>query len=738
MMNLMQYITPTLVFPIVVLAAMFCLLSYYRHAMSPREGTLEWVTMASAAPRPLSFPRRRFPMRRKDALPLLLLTAVYAFTAFWNLGSFTNPQSFCQLSAGETVTFTLAEPTAISRVMYYTGLNTGSYTLEASPDGETWYTLLSYEDEANDVSGLVWRENGDGSTLPAGLDTANTSAALHQKYSDLFKWIDNDLLRTGEGPDPLSLEVRMFRLTGNPDSGDAWLELGELALYDADGALITLRDISYTGEGASPLFDEGETVPAMPTWYNSSYFDEIYHPRTAYEHIRGIYPYEISHPPLGKLIIGLGIRMFGLTPFGWRFMGALFGVLMVPLLYVFLKNLFGKTVVAFCGTALFAFDFMHLTQTRIATIDTYGVFFILAMYYFMYRYLTLPAGTPFRKGALPLFLSGLMWGIGAASKWTVIYGAVGLALLYFIGLYFKWRDWPREEVAPRFGPWLVKTLLFSVLCFVLIPAVIYTASYLPYAAAQGDTSLENLIKVMWDNQVYMLTYHEGVHTPHPYSSRWYQWIVDGRPILYYLDNQSGAAQGLKCAFGAFSNPIVCWGGLLAMIACAAQSFRRFRSKMLFFLLSGLAAAGAVIGVDGVLSAELDGLVRLRNLCLLAGGVLIYWLLGYLASKSFPRYSSKALFILIGYLSQLVPWMFIGRITFAYHYFPSILFLVLALAYVFNDLVGRRAPGWRAAVYGTTGGAVALYAAFYPVLVGIMVPTWYTTNFLRWIPGAWPF
>lgn len=109
MMNLMQYITPTLVFPIVVLAAMFCLLSYYRHAMSPREGTLEWVTMASAAPRPMSFPRRRFPMRRKDALPLLLLTAVYAFTAFWNLGSFTNPQSFCQLSDGQTVTFTLAE-----------------------------------------------------------------------------------------------------------------------------------------------------------------------------------------------------------------------------------------------------------------------------------------------------------------------------------------------------------------------------------------------------------------------------------------------------------------------------------------------------------------------------------------------------------------------------------------------------------------------------------------------------
>ncbi|MFR0875051.1 MAG: hypothetical protein ACLSHC_10910 [Bilophila wadsworthia] len=29
---------------------------------------------------------------------------------------------------------------------------------------------------------------------------------------------------------------------------------------------------------------------------------------------------------------------------------------------------------------------------------------------------------------------------------------------------------------------------------------------------------------------------------------------------------------------------------------------------------------------------------------------------------------QGLFIVIGYLAQLVPWFFIGRITFAYHYF----------------------------------------------------------------------
>ena len=37
----------------------------------------------------------------------------------------------------------------------------------------------------------------------------------------------------------------------------------------------------------------------------------------------------------------------------------------------------------------------------------------------------------------------------------------------------------------------------------------------------------------------------------------------------------------------------------------------------------------------------------------------------------------------------------------------------------------------------TAGNTALFAAFYPVLAGAFVPTWYTANFLRWFP-AWPF
>ena len=654
MQDLIQYITPTLLFP---LAFLFFLLAFFSRAWTvlfPRRTLPQGGEDILPVLRPpMTFSAPLHPMERRDLLPLLLLTAVYAVTAFWHLGSTVAPQSFESLGDREPHVITLSQEVYVTKFRYYPGLGTGKYNLEISSDGEHWSTLWTQEDE-----------NGETSYYWADAAGYEPSYALAQNYDDLFKWLEI----TPTNPQ----NVRYLRITGRGDKLP--LELGELALYTSSGRL----ELSSTGDGAitvqgcEALFDEPDTVPEESSFFNSSYFDEIYHPRTAYEHVRGVYPYELSHPPLGKLIISLGIRLFGMTPFGWRFMGTLFGVLMLPLLYLFLKNLFGKTPLAFCGTALFAFDFMHLVQTRLATIDTYAVFFILAMYYFLYRWLALPAGTPFRRGALPLLLSGCMFGIGAASKWTVLYGGAGMAILYFINLYFKHRDWPWEESEESFSSWAWKNILFSVLCFVAIPVVIYVASYLPYAQARGDTSLSNLLAIVWDNQKFMFNYHKGVTADHPYASQWWQWILDIRPILYYREYLPG---GLKSAFSAFSNPAIAWGGLLALIV------------------------------------TLFSLVRRR--------------------------SGIALFILIGYLAQLVPWIPITRPTFAYHYFPATLFLVLALSYVFNQLMEALPAGrWRRPIYGFTGVTAGLYFLFYPELVGIPIPTWFSTAFLQWLP-SWP-
>ena len=551
---------------------------------------------------------------------ILALTLVYTLVAFVNLGDTRAPQSFRQLD-NEYADIELANPSPIGRVMLYTGIVQGSYTLQFSPDGETWIPAANYE----------------------------------QGHASLLKWEEPELFAVPEG------DVRTVRVIGYDGA-----ELGEVALFSPSGERL---EISC---GVTEFCDEQALVPETPYFLNSSYFDDIYHARTAWEHLRGMWPYEISHPPLGKEILSLGILLFGMTPFGWRFMGTLFGAAMLPLVYWFARKLYGGKTVPACCAALLATDFMHFAQTRIATIDTYGVFFILLMYGFMYDYLQ----TRSRKA---LVLSGLFFGLGAASKWTCLYAGAGLGVLWLA-------DWIRQAraAAPEGkalgekpadaqpGRAFLQNVGWCLIFFVAVPALIYYLSYIPYGAARGAAPFSlDYTKIVWNNQVFMFTYHKGVNATHPYSSRWYQWMLDIRPILYYLKRFD---DGRRSSFGAWLNPLLCWAGLLSLF------------------------------------------------------VLLYMAL--------VRRDRKAGFLLWGYLAQLLPWVLITRTTFEYHYFPSSVFLVLALGYVFA-LMRDCEKDWKWRVYGLCGLSAALFVLFYPAISGLPVNSETATKFLKWLP-TWPF
>jgi dolichyl-phosphate-mannose--protein O-mannosyl transferase len=363
-----------------------------------------------------------------------------------------------------------------------------------------------------------------------------------------------------------------------------------------------------------------------------------------------------------------------MTPFGWRFTGALFGVLMLPFLYWLLKSMFNRTVLAACGTALFAFEFMHLTQTRISTIDVYAVFFILLMVLFMYRYMTTDFEESFWRTNLPLILAGLSFGIGAAAKWVSIYAGAGLLALFLIYLFRRESYYRQNE--HRFSPFFFGTAAVCLFSFIIIPGVIYIACYIPYAASAGNPlTAETVWAQFWGNQKHMYEYHsKGVlGATHPYSARWYQWVFDLKPIIYY--NSAAAEAGTRGRIWAFTNPLVTWAGLPAMMSC---------------------------GIGLVL-----------------------------------RRSHKALFILICFLSQLLPWIPIERITFPYHYFPSMIFICIAIAYVFHRMIERDGKRGTRHMIIFTAAAVALFALFYPVLSGTQVPGWYPQYLLQWLPnGYW--
>jgi len=169
----------------------------------------------------------------------------------------------------------------------------------------------------------------------------------------------------------------------------------------------------------------------------------------------------------------------------------------------------------------------------------------------------------------------------------------------------------------------------------------------------------------------MYNYHSTLVAEHTFSSSWWQWIFNIRPVLYVHEGMGD----LRAKFGAFGNPVISWGGLLAMITMAVRVY---------------------LYRDG-----------------------------------------KALFILIGYLSQLLPWVVVTRILFAYHYYPSTVFLVLALAHMFNTIVEKKGESGIPAVIGYTAVTGSIFAIFYPSLSGMYMPQWYYSNVIKWF-STWPF
>ena len=375
---------------------------------------------------------------KKDILFVLGITLIYGVFALTNLGSTSAPQTYwASEKAGESMTVRFDKSERVAAYSVFGNIDDDGTLLISTPNGH--------------------------------------EETFTQTYDDMFRWkkISTDFITN---------TVTLSLYSGS-------LKLNEIAFFDGNDERIPVTLVGATGSQAN-LVDEQDTVSATPSYFNGMYFDELYHARTAYEHLNNLAPYENSHPPLGKVLIMLGVWAFGMTPFGWRVVGALFGIGMLPVLYAFGKRLMKDSNYALVLTALFAFDFMHFTQTRIATIDVYSVFFILLMYYYMVQYITMNFYADGLKRTLkPLALSGLFFGIGAACKWTSIYAGAGLAVLLASSLIARYLDYlhvnARDNDADKarvkeFWPLCIKTLSWCLLFFIAIPFAIYFASYLPY------------------------------------------------------------------------------------------------------------------------------------------------------------------------------------------------------------------------------------------------------------------
>lgn len=488
---------------------------------------------------------KKYKLNKKDYMLMGILTLIALFLGLYKLGDNFAATSYWKAGqSGENVVIEFDKTTNIRAMAHYGNIpNSGYYDISYLEDelSDEYVTAFTLGEDINEES----------------IDKKPKSSFFNWKFNygiDFYaKKIKIEAVKPGWGINELAF------FTINKD--------GEYEKVDVK--IVSINTSNISDGTPDMLFDEQDLVPKSSTYMNSTYFDEVYFPRTAYEQLNGLKIYELTHPPLGKIIISLGITIFGMNPFGWRIMGALFGAMLVPLMYLFAIKVFKNSKFAFFTAFLMLFDFMRLPQTRLATIDSYSTFFIVCMYYFMYDYFI---NKEAKKPLKPLFLSGIMFGLGAATKWSCLYAGGGLAFVFFLTKLLEFLEVKKEKV--KLKKWVLKdllpTCLWCVLFFVVIPLTIYVFSYIPYLASNPG---ENIFNIVIDNQKYIFNYHSKLVETHPYESAWYTWAVTLRPIWLYVNRV--LPEGMYSTIASFGNPLV-W--VISTIGVVLSLFLTFRDK----------------------------------------------------------------------------------------------------------------------------------------------------------------
>jgi len=290
------------------------------------------------------------------------------------------------------------------------------------------------------------------------------------------------------------------------------------------------------------------TIPSQP------FFDEVHYLPPARAILALSHPLNPEHPPLGKELIALGMALFGDNPLGWRIMPLLAGVLAV---LSFMRALWFATNSRFAnivGGVLLVLVFPVLVQARIAMLDIFMAAFTLLALWMCAAACRAPETARWR-----LAIAGAALGLAMASKWNAIPLAAlpGMAFLLIRARSAGWGALTARRGPPIPG----MTLLEAGWWLGAWPLIVYALCYWPsFFYAQGAIPLDGLMELHRK----MLDLQQQPLSPHTYQSRWYQWVIDWRPIWYLYEPVDGAQRGVLL----LGNPLIMLLGLPALAWCA--------------------------------------------------------------------------------------------------------------------------------------------------------------------------
>ncbi len=475
--------------------------------------------------------------------------------------------------------------------------------------------------------------------------------------------------------------------------------------------------------------------------FNTLVFDEVYYPVFANRYLLGEPVYN-AHPPLSQLLLAASMWLASHLPWGqdlantytgslrstvsYRWLNAVVGACLPLLVGAIAYHLTYRRSYALIAGLFVALDGLFLVESRYGLNNIYlvglgllGQLFVL----WAVREPVLPA-LPRRQRRLRLdrgarhrwirllsdtftrtwlsersplgrsqhlALAGLCFGFAAGIKWNGLGFLLGIYLVWAVHwlmgygspapVSYSWRH-PRPNFR-HLSLWQVGGYLG------LLPAIAYWASWQPHLWLNPQPGF-------WEMQRRILNFHQSVGSGpdvHPYCSPWYTWPLLWRPVAYFYhiaqDTQSPVPQypELPASLGrvlydvhAMGNPWLWW------LSAAAIAL------MALLLLQQL-AAGA--GLEGT--------------------------------------TALSLFLVSNYGANLLPWMNVSRCTFLYHYLSSLVFALLALAWMVDHWLQSPRLLYRQAGWLTILVAIAAFVFWLPIYLGLpLTPEGYRLR--MWFPN----
>jgi predicted membrane-bound dolichyl-phosphate-mannose-protein mannosyltransferase len=496
----------------------------------------------------------------------------------------------------------------------------------------------------------------------------------------------------------------------------------------------------------------------------------------------------------GRLLVSTGdgtlVRIdVGSNAFAWRLAGVIFGALLVALVYLLAATMFGRRRIAVLAAGFVAIDGMSFVMSRIAMNDIFVAVFILAAYLVFWQ---VWAGRWARSAWWALPLVGVLIGLAAATKWVGFYALAGLWVLALarsdLGRLLLVALVAFAVVVGGIGaPWPFLAVMLLILAVALaivharpirfdrdaarlaLPAsgVVIGGVGLAFALAYDDiggrtpgSAVEYLFSVLargaeagWPALVMLavaaalMAWRAWVSLRDPRSdARWWDptqmagfaWPWIGACLLvipltvYALSYIPYLELGHAFASGP-SGPGYGW------------SVDELHSQMFgyhFGLTAGHASASPwwswplALKPTWFFNASYDA----RQIAVIynGGNPILFWAgvpaIAACAVLAWRRRSPALVLIVAAFAFQLVPWTRIERATFAYHYFTSVLFAMIAIAYIVDELLRR--PAWREVAIGYLALVLVAALLVYPLGSALPMPDWYI-NAARALP-PWNF